>query len=237
MNVLAVETSAKSTGVSIVSDSKVISEFNVNAKLTHSQTLMPMVKSALCCADLSLNTIDAFAVSCGPGSFTGLRIGIGAIKGMAYALNKPCVSVSTLHALATNLCGYSGIICPVMDARCAQVYTSLFKGDLMGKLTRISPDEAITIIALKERLLRLDENIFLVGDGAELCYSQLKLDIKNLFLANSSVRFQNATSVGMIGCAAFEGNTEDGNICTAAELMPHYLRLPQAERERLSRLA
>lgn len=233
MNVLAVETSAKSTGVSIIADKKVVSEFNVNAKLTHSQTLMPMVEAALACADFSLDAIDAFAVSCGPGSFTGLRIGIGAIKGMAYALEKPCISVSTLQALATNLVGYDGIICPVMDARCAQVYTALFKADLMGKLTRLSPDEAITIIALKERLSRIDKNIFLVGDGAELCYNQLKADISNLFLASAAVRFQKATSVGIIGCAEL---AENSSVCTAAELMPHYLRLPQAERERLSRI-
>lgn len=225
------DTSAKVTSVSIVSDTQVLSEFNIDTKLTHSQALMPMLQAALSCAKLSLDDIDGFAVSSGPGSFTGLRIGIGAIKGLSYASNKPCVAVSTLKALAYNLQGIDGIVCPVMDARCNQVYTAIFESTPSG-LVRISKDEAITIDELIENLKSYKKNIFFVGDGADLCYNKSKNCLESIYLADNGRKQQKAAMVGVCALEEFAS----GNTVSAAELAPVYLRLPQAQRERLARM-
>lgn len=231
MKILAVDTSAKVTSVSIINDTQVLSEFNIDTKLTHSQTLMPMLYSALDNAKLSLNDIDGFAVSCGPGSFTGLRIGIGAIKGLSYATNKPCVGVSTLKALAYNLKGVEGIVCAVMDARCNQVYTATFNSTL-SNMERLTEDEAITIDELIGRLKNNKKNVFFVGDGADLCYNKLKECFDNIYIADIGKKYQKASMVGVCALEEFKiGNTQ-----TAAELSPVYLRLPQAQRERLARM-
>lgn len=140
MKILAVDTSAKVTTVAVVDESGIVAEFNSNAKLTHSQTLMPMVEALLSCSKISIDEIDCFACAVGPGSFTGLRIGISAIKGLAFYKNKPCVGVSSLWALAYNLSDINTdrIICAVMDARCNQVYTSIYEASDDGLIDRKS---------------------------------------------------------------------------------------------------
>lgn len=232
MKLLAVDTSAKACSVSIVSETQVLSEFKTDTKLTHSQTLMPMIKAALECSKISLSDIDGFAVSAGPGSFTGLRIGIGAIKGLSYATQKPCASVSTLEALAYNMQGVDGIICAAMDARCSQVYAAVFESSPNNQITRLSEDNALAIDELIKALTQYKKNIFFVGDGSELCYNKAEDILENCFLADCGKRFQNASMVGMCGIKAFGEN----KTCTAQKLSPIYLRLPQAQRERMARL-
>ena len=230
MNILSIDTSAQVASVCILDETGILSEFNVNVKLTHSQTLMPMCEAALDCAKISLEQIGTFAVSAGPGSFTGVRIGVSAVKGLAASSGKPCIPVSTLEGLAYNLQPESGILCAAMDARCAQVYNALFRWE-DGSLRRLCEDRAVSIEALGKELEQFGENIFLVGDGADLCYNKLKEALPSLERVPPHLRFQRAASVGL---AALE-RAKAGKTCTAAELMPVYLRLPQAERELLKK--
>ncbi|MGN0661063.1 MAG: tRNA (adenosine(37)-N6)-threonylcarbamoyltransferase complex dimerization subunit type 1 TsaB, partial [Oscillospiraceae bacterium] len=141
MIILGIDTSAQTASAAVCSEDRIIACGSVNAKLTHSQTIMPLVTSLLEAAHISLDGIDAFAVSKGPGSFTGIRIGVSAVKGLAFAKSKPCIGVSTLSALAYNMLGFDGIICPVMDARCSQVYNAVFRIS-GGAPERLCPDRA-----------------------------------------------------------------------------------------------
>lgn len=204
----------------------VIATSFVNTKLTHSQTLMPMVEDMLKSCGVEVKDIDLFAVNSGPGSFTGIRIGVAAVKGIAFALNKPCVGVSTLYSLAYNLAGFDCIACAVMDARCNQFYNALFeiKGE---QISRISPDRAISAADLEEELNQYsDKKIILAGDGAELAYRSI--NGSNITLAPLTVRLQRAENV-CLAAAEYES-------VSARELLPAYLRLPQAERERLAKI-
>ncbi len=229
MKILAVDSSAKSGSVAILEDGKNIAEFYINAKLTHSQTLMPMIEWALKSTNLKTQDIDCFAVSVGPGSFTGLRIGISCVKGLAFAENKPCVAVSTLEGLSRNI-SQPSVICSVMDARCSQVYTAQFEFD-GENYTRLTPDEAISVSELKEKLKKIEKNIILVGDGAQMCYNVLKDTCKNLTISSENVRFQRAFGVAQV---AFD-EVHRGNTISSDSLVPIYLRLPQAERELLKK--
>ena len=204
----------------------VIASSFVNTKLTHSQTLMPMVEDMLKSSGFELQDVDLLAVNSGPGSFTGIRIGVAAVKGIAFALNKPCVGVSTLHSLAYNLAGFDCIACAVMDARCNQFYNALFEVNA-GKITRITPDRAISAADLAEDLKQYgDRKIILAGDGAELAYKSINTE--NIALAPLTIRLQQAENV----CLAASGYES----VSARELLPAYLRLPQAERERLAKI-
>lgn len=227
MLVIGIDSSAAAASAAICetgANPRVIAQTSINAKITHSQTLVPILEGLLKNASVKLEDADGFAVSGGPGSFTGLRIGISAVKGMAYALGKPCFSVSTLHALAYNLIGRKCIACAVMDARCNQVYNALFRID-GEKIERITEDRALFIAELEADLEKYSEPVVFVGDGAELCYKNIHLP--GVELAPALLRFQKAESV-CFASAEYEP-------IEARELMPSYLRLPQAERERLAR--
>ena len=204
----------------------VIASSFVNTKLTHSQTLMPMVEDILKSSGIQLQDIDLLAVNSGPGSFTGIRIGVAAVKGIAFALGKPCAGVSTLHSLAYNLAGFNCIACAVMDARCNQFYNALFEVN-DEKICRITPDRAISAADLAEELNQYsDKKIIMVGDGAELAYKFINAE--NIVLAPLTIRLQRAENVCL---AALEYESVN-----ARELLPAYLRLPQAERERLAKI-
>lgn len=205
----------------------VIAESFVNTKQTHSQTLLPMAEDMLKNAGVGLEEVNRIAVTSGPGSFTGIRIGVSAVKGLAYALNIPCVGVSTLHAIAYNLTGFDCLVCAVMDARCNQFYNALFS--VNGSTPeRVTPDRAISAEELLEELKAFErERIVLAGDGAELAYRLL--DGVRTELAPVSLRTQRAESV----CFA----ASEYNAVSANKLLPVYLRLPQAERERLAKLS
>lgn len=230
MKILALDTSAKTAAAAVVEEDNILCRAGLNVNLTHSQTLLPLCDSMLKAAGMALNHIDLFAVSWGPGSFTGLRIGIGAVKGMAQGLSKPCLGVSTLEALACNYMGLEGLICAVMDARCQQVYTATFRVD-GGYPHRLTPDEAIPIEELCLKLAAFDAPITLVGDGAVLCFNALK-DRLPVTLAPPQLRFQDAASVAF---AAGRFLQNGGQPLSASELSPQYLRLPQAERELLQK--
>lgn len=226
MKILAVDTSATAASVAVAEENKLIGEFSINTALTHSQTLMPMVDELLKNTGLSVNDIDAVAVNAGPGSFTGVRIGVAAVKGIAFPKNLPCVSVSTLESMAYNMLGNDCIVCSVMDARCSQVYNALFR--VKGcTVTRMTDDRALSLTDLKNELQNINEKVVLVGDGAVLCSKFLGEELENIMLAPFNNRIQTASSIAY---AAFE-KINNGETVKADELMPVYLRLPQAQRE------
>ncbi len=226
MKILAVDTSATSASVAVAEENKIIGAFSINTALTHSQTLIPMIEEVLKKIGIASEEIDILAVNAGPGSFTGVRIGVAAVKGLAFSRNLPCVSVSTLESMAYNMLGSDCVVCAVMDARCSQVYNALFRVS-RNEITRLTEDRALALTDLKFELERTEEKVVLVGDGAQICADFLKNELKNVFLAPINNRIQNASSVA---CAAFK-KLDDGEIMTASELMPTYLRLPQAQRE------
>ena len=226
MKILAVDTSATAASVAVAEENKLIGEFSINTALTHSQTLMPMVDELLKNTGLSVNDIDAVTVNAGPGSFTGVRIGVAAVKGIAFPKNLPCVSVSTLESMAYNMLGNDCIVCSVMDARCSQVYNALFR--VKGcTVTRMTDDRALSLTDLKNEFQNISEKVVLVGDGAVLCSEFLGSELENVMLAPFNNRIQTASSVAY---AAFE-KINNGETLTVDELMPVYLRLPQAQRE------
>lgn len=227
MKILAVDSSAKACSAAVVEDNKILGSFFINTSLTHSQTLVPMIDAVLKNTSTDINDIDAFAVSAGPGSFTGVRIGVAAVKGMAMSLNKPCVSVSTLEAMPYNIIFEDCIAVCVMDARCNQVYNALFEIN-DGKINRLCEDRALSVDELAHDLKHFDKKLILVGDGAELCYNSYKELFDNIFLAPDIQRYQNASGV------ALAAMTKEKISCE--ELMPTYLRLPQAERELKKRM-
>ena len=227
MKVLALDSSAKTGSVALVDDNKIIGSFFINTALTHSQTLVPMIDALLKSTNTKADDVDVFAISAGPGSFTGVRIGVAAVKGMAMALDKKCASVSTLEAMAYNYIQEDVTVVAVMDARCQQVYNANFLID-NGEISRLCEDRAVSIEALADDLAHFDGKIVLVGDGAELCYNNYKDKFDNVFLAPEHIRYQNA-----FGVAYAAMNKE---LISADELMPTYLRLPQAERELKKRM-
>lgn len=227
MKLLSIDCSAKSASCAILDEGKIIASSFVNTNLTHSETLLPMVSSALNSSKTKIDEIDAFAISNGPGSFTGIRIGISAIKGMAVAKNKPCIAVSTLYAIANNFRDRDALVCAVMDARCSQVYGALFRVK-NGKIKRLFEDKAIKTDELKNEILKLRYKcpIIIAGDGANIFFPLISQK-KNVILADEHLRYQNAVGVAFAGIESFK----NGEFVTSEKLLPIYLRLPQAERE------
>ena len=231
MRILAFESSAKAASVALMQDGVLLAESFQNNGKTHSATLMPMAQRVLMDCGLTAAELDAVAVAKGPGSFTGVRIGVAAAKGLAWGAEKPVCGVSTLEAMATQLSMQAGIICPVMDARRGQVYNALFQSD--GKtLTRLTSDRAISLEDLKKDLEKAEKTIFLVGDGTKLCYNTLSEALPHLTLPPAHLEMQRASGVAM----AAERLAQQGGLQAPGELVPSYLRLSQAERERLEKL-
>ena len=231
MLILAFETSAKAASVALTENGKLLGESYQNTGLTHSQTLMVMAEDLLKQCGKTVADVTAVAVAEGPGSFTGVRIGVAAAKGFAWGRELPCYGVSTLEAMAETLGIWQGYVCPCMDARRSQVYNALFHVDC-GKITRILEDRAISLRDLGEDLQKLTEPVFLVGDGSNLCYNTLLERVPNLVLPKPHRMHQRAVGVGLVAAAmAARGETGDG-----AALAPNYLRLSQAERERLEKM-
>ena len=227
MKILAIDTTASPVSAAILNDGFLMGEFFLNTKTTHSQTLMPLVDSLLKTTNTEIKDIDVFAVNSGPGSFTGVRIGVASVKGMTMPLDKPCASISTLESMAYSMPYSDGIVCAVMDARCSQVYNALFMLD-NGTIERITEDRAISISELENDLSYYEENsIYLVGDGAELCYQSFWERLPNVMLTPMNIRYQHAYGTAMAALKL----AERGELITSDGLMPVYLRLPQAERE------
>ncbi len=230
MLILAFETSAKAASVALTENGKLLGESYQNTGLTHSQTLMVMAEDVLKQCGKTAADVNAVAVAEGPGSFTGVRIGVAAAKGFAWGKEIPCYGVSTLEAMAESLGAFDGYVCSCMDARRSQVYNALFLAE-NGKLTRISEDRAIALADLKEELKKLDKPVFLVGDGANLCYTTLHTEVPNLILPPEHRVHQRAVGVAILA----NRMAEAGLAPSGGELNPNYLRLSQAEREKLER--
>ncbi|MBE6762151.1 MAG: tRNA (adenosine(37)-N6)-threonylcarbamoyltransferase complex dimerization subunit type 1 TsaB [Ruminococcaceae bacterium] len=232
MKVLAIDCSAKSVSVAIAENGKLLAEGFLNIKLTHSETLMPIIEQTLSNTRLTLKDIDAFAVTAGPGSFTGIRIGISAIKGMSFADGKPVFAFSTLEAMALSIANsniFSGVLCGLMDARRNQFYNALFKIE-KGEITRLTEDRLIEADLLKNEILEFNIPVILMGDGAELFYS-LSGEEKAFSLAPETNRVQRAAGI------AIKAST-DNNLTPLSPdaLQAIYLRKSQAEREREEKL-
>lgn len=225
MKILSIDSSAKTASVAVTDGSTLLSECFVNAGLTHSRTLMPMIDNALGQADMKIDDIDAFCVNAGPGSFTGIRIGVAAVKGLALASSKPCAGVSTLESIAYNFIDENAVICAAMDARCNQVYSALFSIE-NGVITRLCEDYAVPISELADEIKKIsDKTVILAGDGAEICYNAMKDEIKNIKLSSQFRRYQRAYGTALAAAA------NPALFNDSAMLVPVYLRLPQAERE------
>ena len=228
MLLLAFETSAKAASVALFDGETLLAEQYQNTGLTHSQTLLVMAQDMLKQCGKTPQDVQAVAVANGPGSFTGVRIGVAAAKGFAWGGELPIYGVSTLEAMARGLGIFDGYICCAMDARRNQVYNALFYVN-QGVLTRQTSDRAIALDDLKEELKKLEKTIFLVGDGSILCYNTLKDDVPNLVLPTQWRMHQRAVGVGLAALAQEQADDPAG-------LAPNYLRLSQAERERNEKL-
>jgi len=230
VKILAIDSTAATASAALCDGERLLSLWTHNNGLTHSESLLPMVESLLKYCGLTVNDIELFAVSAGPGSFTGVRIGAATIKGLAYGRNIPCIGVSTLDALAYNLICCDGIICPAMNARRDQVYTALFESN-GESIVRLTPDSAISLSELEEYLGKYsDKKIFVCGDGYELVRRNIKNE--NIQKTPEHLVWQNAYSVAQRAKALYDSGVRT----TDRELMPTYLRMPQAERERLEKL-
>jgi len=228
--ILAFETSAKAASVALTENGKLLGESYQNTGLTHSQTLMVMAEDLLKQCGKTVADITAVAVAEGPGSFTGVRIGVAAAKGFAWGRELPCHGISTLEAMAVSLGAFEGHICACMDARRNQVYNALFLVD-GGTVERVTEDRAIALADLKTELEHIDGPIFLVGDGANLTYKTLSGEIPNLILPPEHRLHQRAVGVALLA----EKQQAAGNSGDANALSPNYLRLSQAERERMEK--
>ena len=231
MKILAIDCTAKPASVAILENGKVLSAAYTNTGLTHSQTLVPMIDSALKDAQLDLNDVERFAINAGPGSFTGVRIGVAALKGLVFSDAANCVPVSTLESMAYNFKGLPGIedydICPAMDARRNQIYTALFCWE-DGKVHRLMEDAALPIPDLLAQLNERGRPVVFVGDGAELVYASAQAVLQDCSLAPEQLRYQNATAVAACAADKLEAGADP---VRSEEILPVYLRAPQAERE------
>ena len=228
MKILALDSSATVASVALCEDERLLAEYTLNNGNTHSETLLPIVEALLSHFGISVDNIDLFAASTGPGSFTGVRIGPATLKGLAFAKNRPCVGVSTLEALAENALSIGGLICPVMNARRSQVYTALFRSD-GATLTRLLPDSALSISELDELLAAFGEPVIFVGDGEKITRDAL-LKTTACPISNRLCH-QSAYSVAQVARKAYES----GLAVSDSALAVTYLRPSQAERERLDR--
>lgn len=214
---LSLDSSAVTASVALTDGDRVIKSEFVNSGLTHSETLLPMVKRVM--GDNEFSSLDAVAITAGPGSFTGVRIGVATVKGIAFAGNIPCYGVSTLEAIAYNFVDENCVVCAVMDARRMQFYNAIFKVE-NGIVSRFTPDRAISIDDLREELKQYD-SVIIAGDGAALCSQNIALD--NCKIAADDKIYQNALSVAIC--------VKNKKAIAPSALMPVYLRQSQAERE------
>ena len=229
MLILAFESSAKTASAALYGEAGLLAQSFQNSGLTHSRTLLPMAEDMLKNCDKKISDLDLIAVAHGPGSFTGVRIGVSTVKGLAWAAEKPVVGVSTLEAMAWNGLAVpeGSVICCAMDARRSQFYNALFE-IRDGKPSRLCEDRAIDAGELCLDVKKYKKSVFIVGDGAILCYNALEKDGVEAILAPEPTRFQSAWGVCMAAL--------DKEPCSAHGLLPVYLRLSQAERERQEKM-
>ena len=227
MIILAMDTSAFAASAAVLRDGKIISECYVNCGMTHSQTIMRLVDSALSQSGTAFSAVDCLAVSCGPGSFTGVRIGVSALKGLCFASDMPCYGISTLEAMAYCAAVDNYLLCPVMDARCSQVYTALFRHE-NGELLRLTDDTPLTLSELSALLYEKNENVLLTGDGTKIAYNFLKENNGKIFRFPEIFELQRASGVAIAAYNRYNNGEEPSD---SSKITPVYLRLSQAERE------
>ncbi len=231
MKILGIDTTGQTASAALVEDDKLIAEFTLNYKLTHSQTIMPMIAEIIERTETDKSTIDCIACASGPGSFTGLRIGAATAKGLALALDKPLVAVPTLDALAYNVFEANKFICPIMDARRNQVYAAFYMWE-DGKLIRLTDHMADSIERIIEIAEMFESEVIFLGDGVPVHREKLERNPDFLF-APAYCNMQRGATVAALGCIlAEEGMAKSGD-----EFELIYLRKSQAEREREERLA
>ncbi len=228
MKILALDSSGLVASVAVVEDNNLLGEYTINYKKTHSQTLLPMLDTVAKMIELDLNTLDAIAVSGGPGSFTGLRIGSATAKGLGLALDKPLVHVPTIDALAYNMWGTTDQVCPLMDARRQQAYTGLYEFR-ENELNTLIPQCAVGIDEIIERVNQTGRKTIFLGDGVDVFHDYIEEHcVVPYAFAPANNNKQRAASVAALGSVMFE----KGQVETARDHKPDYLRLSQAERER-----
>lgn len=231
MKILSFDATAKAASVAVMDGDRVLAHYTVDNGLTQSELLLPMAEDMLRALKLSFNDIELFATSVGPGSFTGVRIGVSLVKGLAFGRDIPCVGVSTIEALAENMRGLSGVIVPCMDARRGQVYSATFIGD-GAELKRVCEDRAVALSELAKELMEYsDTPIYLVGDGYGVAKRALTDGGIKISETPALLILESGASVARVAKRKYEM----GEWVTDGELSPVYLRLPQAERERLER--
>ena len=233
--ILAIDSSGLVASVAVVCGDELTAEYTVNYKKTHSQTLLPMLEEVKKMINLDLESIDAIAVAAGPGSFTGLRIGSATAKGLGLALDKPLIAVPTVDGLAFNLYGTEKQICPIMDARRNQVYTGVYRFERQGEqfeLKTVKGQCAISIDELLEFLNKAGEEVIFLGDGVPVFRENIAAESKVPYsFAPAHMNRQRAASIAALGMVYLK----QGKQQTAAEHVPEYLRMSQAERERLEK--
>ncbi|MDO4369903.1 MAG: tRNA (adenosine(37)-N6)-threonylcarbamoyltransferase complex dimerization subunit type 1 TsaB [Clostridia bacterium] len=229
MNIVAIDTSGPTASCAVMRDGEIIHSVFLNQGLTHSETIMPALDEAMTSAQIDCSQVDAFAAVAGPGSFTGVRIGVCAVKGLAHAHNTPCASVDALEALAMNVIGFDGIACPILDARRGQVYCAAF--DVRGELpVRVLPDQALELNAYLAQLPQ-DRRLIFVGDGLRVHADAILRALGDrAVIAAANLRNLRAEA------ACILANAHRDQWMEARKLVPIYLRAPQAERERDRRL-
>ena len=230
MKVLAIESSSITASVAIVMDDVLTAEYTINHKKTHSQTLLPMIAQICEMTETEMNSLDLIAVSNGPGSFTGLRIGCATGKGLGLALDVPVVSVPTLEAMVYNLYGYNKIICPIMDAKRSHVYTGIYTWqDKVDKNIHILLNQCILPIEeLVNKLNEINEEVVFIGDGIAVNKTLIEGNMKVKYSFDPAhMSSQRAASVAVLGKRLYE----EGKSINARDLLPEYLRPTQAERE------
>lgn len=232
MKILAMDSSGMTATVAVVEDDRVLAEYTIDYKKTHSQTLLPMLKEAGDMIELDLDTVDAIAVAGGPGSFTGLRIGSATAKGLGLALQKPLVHVPTLEGMAYNLWGTDRVVCPMMDARRNQVYTGIYQFR-EGKLEVLADQMAVPVAEAARKLNEIGRPVILLGDGVPVYEEEIRKALQVPFLfAPPHLNRQRASSVAVCAMEYVRQRKTE----TAAMHQPDYLRVSQAERERAKRL-
>ena len=228
MKILALDSSGLVASVAVVEDDNLLAEYTINYKKTHSQTLLPMIDTVAQMIELDLKTIDAIAVSAGPGSFTGLRIGSATAKGLALALEKEIISVPTVDALAYNLWGAEAYICPLMDARRNQSYTGLYRF-VDGVMETLVEPCVVPLEEILETVQSMNHSVIFLGDGVPVFEEQIRRTCTVAFsFAPAHSNKQRAASVAALGAILYER----GLATPGSQHKPEYLRLSQAERER-----
>lgn len=231
MKIIAIDSSSLTASVAIIEDEQILAEYNINYKKTHSQTLLPMLDEICKMTELDMSQVDAIAISKGPGSFTGLRIGSATAKGLGLALNKPIIPIGTLEGLSYNAWGYDGLICPIMDARRGQVYTGIYKFE-NGENQVIVDQCAVAIDEICEKLNNLNEKVLFLGDGVPVHRDYIMKNLKVEYeFAPAHMSRQRAAAFSIPAIKYYNA----GMVEKAEDHKPEYLRLSQAERERMEK--